>query len=137
MSFAIPCQDKGSKDKGSKDTEDSPQSHTEEVIGMQEQAAATLSDLAYGDETMQERIIDEGGVPPLLMLLRIGSELAQEHAARAIWHLCATTDNQGVIVDCGAIAELVALSKTGSAKAQELAAAVVSDLAKVISADCS
>ena len=95
------------------------------------------SDLAYGDETMQERIIDEGGVPPLLMLLRIGSELAQEHAARAIWHLCATTDNQGVIVDCGAIAELVALSKTGSAKAQELAAAVVSDLAKVISADCS
>ena len=101
---------------------------------MQEQAAATLSDLAYGDETMQERIIDEGGVPPLLMLLRIGSKLAQEHAARAIWHLCATTDNQGVIIDCGAIAELVALSKTGSAKAQELAAAVVSDLAKVISA---
>lgn len=81
---------------------------------MQEQAAATVSDLAYGDGIMQDKIIEEGGVPPLLTLLRLGSQVSQEHAARAIWHLCAATDNQGLIVDCGAIAELVALSKVAA-----------------------
>ena len=101
-----------------------------EAIGIQEQAAATLSDLAYGDLAMQNAVIDAQGVSPLLTLLRIGSPLAQEKATRAIWHLCASTDNQGVIVEAGAISELVSLSKTGTSQAQELAAAVISDLAK-------
>ena len=97
---------------------------------MQEQAAATLSDLAYGDMDMQDAIIAAGGVPPLITILRTGSKLSQEHAARAIWHLCAATDNQGVIVDGGVVTELVTLSRVGSAQAQELSAAVISDLAK-------
>ena len=100
------------------------------IWSLQEQAAATISDLAYGDEDMQDAMIETGSVPPLLLLTRNGSVTAQEHSARAIWHLCAATDNQGLIVDCGAITELVALSKVGSARAQELAAAVISDLAK-------
>ena len=79
---------------------------------------------------MQDAIIKAGGVPPLLNLVRLGSQLAQENATRAVWHLCAATVNQGVIVHAGAIADLVALSKTGSAKGAELAAAVISDLAK-------
>ena len=102
----------------------------EKVIGMQEQAAATLSDLAYGDTDMQDAIIAAGGVPTLITLLRTGSKVSQEHAARAIWHLCAAPDNQGLIVDAGAVAELVALSRVGSPAAQELSAAVISDLAK-------
>ena len=95
-----------------------------------EQAAAALADLAYGDEAMQDAIIDADGVAPLLRLIRVGSRVAQEHAARAIWHLCARTDNQGALVECGAVGELVELSKKGSSRAQELAAAVISDLAK-------
>jgi hypothetical protein len=70
-------------------------------VGMQEQAAAALSDLAFGDVEMQDSIIHEGGVPPLLNLVRTGSQLAQEHAARAIWHLAASVDNQNVIVETG------------------------------------
>ena len=79
---------------------------------------------------MQGAIIGHRGVPPLLLLMRNGSPEAQEHACRAVWHLCEDIDNQGVVVDCGAIAELVMLSRVGDAKAQELAAAVISDLAK-------
>ena len=102
----------------------------EKMIGVQEQAAATLSDLAYGDTDIQDAIINENGVPPLLSAIRTGSQISQENSSRCIWHLCAATDNQGLIVDCGAITELVALSKIGSARAQELSAAVISDLAK-------
>jgi hypothetical protein len=100
------------------------------VVGIQEQAAATLADLTYSDQTMQESIIAHGAVGPLLKLIRLGSSLAQENAARTIWHLCASTANQGALVEAGAISELVALSRSGSVKAQELAAAVISDLAK-------
>jgi hypothetical protein len=103
---------------------------TSDVVGVQEQAAATIADFAHGDRRVQDAVIRAGGVPPLLSLLRIGSATSQENAARALWHLCEATDNQGVVVGAGAITDLVALSKTGSAKAQELAAAVISDLAK-------
>jgi hypothetical protein len=50
-------------------------------IGMQEQAAATLADLACNDISMQDAIIAANGVPPLLSLVRSGTQLAQEHAA--------------------------------------------------------
>ena len=100
------------------------------TIGAAEQAAATLSDIAHGDGAMQSVVIDEKGVPPLLLLMRNGSALAQVEACRAVWHLCEEVDNQGAVVNCGVIADLVLLSRVGDAKAQELAAAVISDLAK-------
>ena len=56
-------------------------------VGVQTAAAAALSDLAKGDEDMQDAIIADGGVTPLLALVRAGSPEAQEHAARAIWAL--------------------------------------------------
>jgi len=111
----------GTKSKGQLD---------HEVIGVQEQAAATLCDLAYGDFAMQELIIGGSGVPPLLALLRSSSQCSQENAARAIWCLCQQPKNQRLIVDGGAIAELVALSKGGSARGQEFAAAVIAEIAK-------
>ena len=98
-------------------------------IGVQEQVAATICDLTYGDVTMQDTVIEEQGIPELLGLLRLGSQLGQEYAARALWHLCASVHNQGTVVDEGSIVELVALSRIGSEKAQELAAAVISSLA--------
>ena len=54
-----------------------------------------------------------------------------------MWHLCAATDNQGLIIDARSVAELVSLSKGGSAQAQELFAAVISDLAKVCTCHAS
>lgn len=120
----------GRKDAKNDSAEAKNRTTLEKVIGMQEQAAATLSDLAYGDVNMQNAMIDDDCVNPLINCLRNGSKLSQEHAARAIWHLCADMSNQGHIVHCGAVAELVALSRIGSARAQELSAAVISDLAK-------
>ena len=49
-------------------------------IGMQEQAAATLSDLALHDATMQDAIIEEGGVQPLLNLVKVCNTSARHHA---------------------------------------------------------
>ena len=101
-----------------------------EFIGTQEQAALTLAELALGDGELQQIIIAEEAIPRLLTLIRHGSPLAQEHAARAVWHLCEHTCNQGRVVEGGAIADLVLLCKGGSIKGQELGAAVLSDLAK-------
>tara|TARA_B110000046_G_C12628849_1_gene247819 strand:- start:173 stop:526 length:354 start_codon:yes stop_codon:yes gene_type:complete len=51
-------------------------------VGSKEQAACTLAEIALDDPDMQEAIIDAKGVPPLLTLIRLGSVLGQEHAAR-------------------------------------------------------
>ena len=98
-------------------------------LGMKEQVAITLADIAHDNADMQDVIIQAGGVPPLLAFIRMGSQLGQEHAARAIWHLAALTESQQDLVQCNAIPDLVQLLKTGSPKAQEMAAAGISDLA--------
>ena len=102
----------------------------EEVMGVQEQAAATLSDLAFGDAAMQREIIEGGGVPPLIALLRSGSVVSQEHAARAIWTLSMTVANHSIVMDSGAVPELIALCKGGSENGKGYAAAVISELGK-------
>ena len=107
-------------------------------IGMQEQAAKALADLAYNDGELQDAIIAAGAVPPLLSLVQCGSALAQEYAARAIWYLCfagpeltsACFCNQRVVVKSFAIPELIALVKSGSSAAQEMAAAALAQLAQ-------
>lgn len=98
-------------------------------IGMNEQGAIALADIAHANSDMQFAIIDDGGVPPLLAFIRTGSQLGQEHAARAIWNLATITETHQTIVESGAIPDLVQLLKTGSPKAQEMAAAAVSELA--------
>ena len=85
---------------------------------MQEQAASALSDLAEGDPILQNAIIDEGGIDPLLSLVRSGTQIAQEYAARAIWYLSTQIDNQNFVVEGGAVMDLVQLLKNGSPKAQ-------------------
>ena len=64
------------------------------TIGMVEQAAAALADMALADLQMQNAIIDEGAVPCLLAFIRSGSPLGQEHAARAIRNLMEDFDNR-------------------------------------------
>ena len=99
-------------------------------VGVACMAASALSDLAAGDRPLQCAIVAAGGVGGLLHLLRNGSPMAQEHATRAVLHLCEDAASQQAIVDAGVIGELVALSKGGTSGAQELAAQVISDLAK-------
>ena len=113
------------------------------VVGVQEAAAAALADLAYGDEEIQEAILQAGGVVPLLAIVRgvasassVSSGMssaisagAQEHAARALWNLAASPDNQDLIVENGAIPELVTLVREGSSRSQEIGAAVLSEIA--------
>ena len=59
-------------------------------VGMQEQAAIAIADIAFNNHDMQDAIIEAHGVTPLLTFCRTGSQLGQEHAARAIWHLAAS-----------------------------------------------
>ena len=98
-------------------------------VGMQEQAAATLADIANGDEMLQLAIIEAAGLSPLLSLVQNGSSLAQEHAARTIWYLSTSIDNQHTLVMHTTIVDLVTLVKSGSHVAQEMAAAGLSELA--------
>ena len=98
-------------------------------IGMIEQAASTLAQIAFDSSAMQDAIIAAGGIRSLLTLVKTGSQVAQEHAARAVRNLASEVGNQRAIVDCGGIPDLVHLTKTGSVKAQELAAAGLSELA--------
>ena len=65
-------------------------------LGSAEQAAAALCDLAFGDDAMQDAIIDAGGVPPLLSLIRGSTPEGQEHAARAIWFLCSNLTTRSI-----------------------------------------
>ena len=99
-------------------------------IGMQEQGAATLADLAQADEAMQDAIISAGAVRPLLELTRLDSPVAQEHAARVVVGLCEQIDNQRIMVAGGAIFDLTMLLKHGSAHAMEAAAAAISSLCR-------
>ena len=78
---------------------------------------------------MQDSIIDDNGVAPLLSLVRDGSKTAQEHAASTMWHLSTTAENQKVVVENYAITDLVTLMKSGTPMAQYYCAAALSELA--------
>lgn len=104
-------------------------------VGVFEQAAATIAEIAFNNPDMQDSIIDAGGVPCLLSTVRTGSPLGQEHAASAIRNLAGELENQSALVDCGAIPDLVQLTKIGSQRAQEVAAAGLSELASGAIAD--
>ena len=54
-------------DDGAHKRKDADGAKEEVLLSLQEQAATTISDLAYGDEDMQDAIIEAGGVPPLLV----------------------------------------------------------------------
>ena len=84
-------------------------------LNSREQAAATLADLALDNADMQDAIIEKGGVPKLLALIhegKTGSVIAQEQAARTLWHLSTDIENQKDVTDSGCIPELTALVRT-------------------------
>jgi alpha-1,3-mannosyltransferase len=102
-----------------------------ELIGTEEQAALTLADLAFRDGELQQIIIANEGIPRLLTLIRHGSPLAQEHAARAIMSLADCMEHQKQITVAGAIPAVVQLLQgaTPAASARAVGAGVALQLA--------
>lgn len=92
-------------------------------------AAASLATLAAGEEPYRKAIVDEGGVPPLLRLLKeSASPAAQIAAATALTHLATTPDSVRAIA--AAVPVIVGvLSVSASAKVQAQVAALVSNMA--------
>jgi vacuolar protein 8 len=98
-------------------------------IGMQEQAASTLARLTSRNKCMQDAVLQENGVPPLLSLIRDGSQLAQEAAASTLWSLCHDTGNQKKLIRYPSfLVDLVTLVKSGTPKAQNACAAAIAEL---------
>ena len=84
-------------------------------------AADALWNLAYNDDN-QILIAKAGGIPPLVELVRDGTDVQKEEAAFALHRLAYNDDNQIAIAKAGGIPPLVALVRDGNA-AQKLNAA--------------
>jgi hypothetical protein len=95
---------------------------------MRAAAAEALCDIALDDLEMQDAILSFGGAPPLLHLCRSESMTTQELAARCLWYLARSVDNQPILVQCGVIAEWVELLRNGTVEAKDVSAAGLADL---------
>ena len=74
---------------------------------------------------MQALISKSAGIPPLISIISRSSVEAQEYAARALWHLASTQENQMAIAEANGIAPLVTMLSADGKKAPELAAVTI------------
>ncbi|XP_057761669.1 uncharacterized protein LOC130981922 [Arachis stenosperma] len=91
-------------------------------------AAASLSSLATGNQRYGRLIIEEGGVSPLLKLLKEGKAEGQENAARAIGLLARDAESVEHMVHCGACSVFAQVLKEGAMKVQSVVAWAVSEM---------
>ncbi|MED6160724.1 hypothetical protein PIB30_054114 [Stylosanthes scabra] len=91
-------------------------------------AAASLSSLASGNQRYGRLIIEEGGVGPLLKLLKEGKAEGQENAARAIGLLARDAESVEHIVHSGACSVFAKVLKEGPMKVQCVVAWAVSEM---------
>ncbi|CAJ1930404.1 unnamed protein product [Sphenostylis stenocarpa] len=92
-------------------------------------AAASLVSLASGSERYGKLIIEEGGVGPLLKLLKEGKGEGQENAARAVGLLGRDAESVEHMIHVGACSVLAKILKEGPMKVQGVVAWAVSELA--------
>jgi len=92
-------------------------------------AAASLVSLARDNDRYGKLILEEGGVPPLLKLLKEGKLDAQENAARAIGLLGKDPESVEHIVNCGVCSVFAKVLKDGHMKVQIVVAWAISELA--------
>lgn len=92
-------------------------------------AAASLVSLARDNDRYGKLIIEEGGVPPLLKLLKEGRLDGQENAARAIGLLGRDPESVEHIVNCGVCSVFAKVLKDGHMKVQIVVAWAISELA--------
>merc|ERR1711991_1271333 len=94
------------------------------------QAAGALQNLAADNNDNKVRIEREGGIEPLIALLRDGSAEGKTQAARALYDLAYNhADNKVLIARKGGIEALIALLQDGSAGGKTVAARVLANLA--------
>ncbi|QCD91115.1 uncharacterized protein LOC114173983 [Vigna unguiculata] len=92
-------------------------------------AAASLVSLASGSQRYGKLIIEEGGVGPLLKLLKEGKSEGQENAARAVGLLGRDPESVEHMIHVGACSVLAKILKEGPMKVQGVVAWAVSELA--------
>ncbi|CAH8306728.1 unnamed protein product [Eruca vesicaria subsp. sativa] len=92
-------------------------------------AAASLVSLARDNDRYGRLIIEEGGVPPLLKLVKEGKLEGQENAARAIGLLGRDPESVEQIVNSGVCQVFAKILKEGHMKVQTVVAWAVSELA--------
>ena len=92
-------------------------------------AAASLVSLARDNDRYGKLIIEEGGVPPLLKLIKEGQLEGQESAARAIGLLGRDAESVEHMILAGVCSAFAKVLKDGPMKAQAVVAWAVSELA--------
>lgn len=93
-------------------------------------AAASLASLASGSQRYGKLILEEGGVGPLLKLLKEGKAEGQENAARAIGLLGRDPESVEHVIHVGACSVFAKTLKEGPMKVQAMVAWAVSEFAK-------
>lgn len=94
-------------------------------------AAASLVSLARDNDRYGKLIIEEGGVVPLLKLLKDGRLEGQENAARAIGLLARDPECVEHMIHAGVCNVFAKILKEGSMKVQSVVAWAVSELSKI------
>ncbi|OAY60874.1 uncharacterized protein LOC110601978 [Manihot esculenta] len=92
-------------------------------------AAASLVSLARDNDRYGKLIIEEGGIPPLLKLVKEGNMEGQENAARAIGLLGRDQESVEYIIHAGVCTVFAKMLKQGPMKVQAVVAWAVSELA--------
>ncbi|OIV93577.1 hypothetical protein TanjilG_04809 [Lupinus angustifolius] len=92
-------------------------------------AAASLVSLALDNDRYGKSIIEEGGVGPLLKLIKEGKKEGQESAARAIGLLGRDAESVEQMIQAGVISAFAKILKEGPMKVQGVVAWAVSELA--------
>ncbi|KAG6397576.1 hypothetical protein SASPL_143745 [Salvia splendens] len=92
-------------------------------------AAASLVSLAGDNDRYGKLIIEEGGVGPLLKLIKEGKQEGQESAARALGLLGRDPESVEHMTHAGVCSVFAKLLKEGPMKAQAVAAWAVAELA--------
>ncbi|OAY57546.1 uncharacterized protein LOC110609523 [Manihot esculenta] len=92
-------------------------------------AAASLVSLARDNDRYGKLIIEEGGVPPLLKLIKEGKMEGQENAARAIGLLGRDSESVEYMIHAGVCIVFAKILKEGPMKVQAVVAWAVSELA--------
>ncbi|XP_027919500.1 uncharacterized protein LOC114178026 [Vigna unguiculata] len=92
-------------------------------------AAASLVSLARDNDRYGKLIIEEGGVGPLLKLMKEGKKEGQENAARAIGLLGRDPESVEIMIHAGVCSVFAKVLKEGPMKVQAVVAWAVSELA--------
>ncbi|CAH2076534.1 unnamed protein product [Thlaspi arvense] len=99
-------------------------------------AAASLASLARDNDRYVKLIVEEGGVNPLLKLLKEGKIDGQENAARTIGLLGRDAESVEQMIQAGVCSVLANILKEGSMRVQAVVAWAVSELVDGNHAKC-